>query len=130
MPNGFFFGFMNVFPFLFVLVFLVILSFIIMMMVKSLRQWNKNNAQPVLTVNAKVVAKRQNVGHTMGHTGTDHMDSGHTYTDYYATFEVESGDRMELHIPAEEIGMLVEGDTGRLTFQGTRYKGFERDIRG
>ena len=25
-----------------------------------------------------------------------------------------------------EFGMLVEGDRGKLTFQGTRYLGFER----
>jgi hypothetical protein len=47
-------------------------------------------------------------------------------TTYFTTFEVESGDRMELRVPEKEYGMLVEGDTGRLTFQGTRYKGFER----
>lgn len=47
-------------------------------------------------------------------------------TFYYATFQVESGDRMELHVPRNEYGMLVEGDNGRLTFQGTRYLGFER----
>jgi hypothetical protein len=42
------------------------------------------------------------------------------------TFEVESGDRMELHISAQEYGLLAEGDMGKLTFQGTRYHGFER----
>jgi len=26
----------------------------------------------------------------------------------------------------QEYGMLVEGDKGNLTFQGTRYLGFER----
>ena len=33
---------------------------------------------------------------------------------------------MELLIPREEYGMLVEGDQGSLTFQGTRYLGFQR----
>lgn len=47
-------------------------------------------------------------------------------TVYYATFEVESGDRMEFGVPNKEYGLLVEGDRGRLTFQGTRYLGFER----
>ena len=50
----------------------------------------------------------------------------HTATTYYITFQVESGDRMELCIPSNEYGYLVEGDRGRLTFQGTRYLGFER----
>ena len=50
--------------------------------------------------------------------------SSRTY--YYATFQVESGDRMELEVPDMEYGLLVEGDRGRLTFQGTRFQGFRR----
>ena len=42
------------------------------------------------------------------------------------TFEFESGDRLELHVASNEYGYLVEGDMGKLTFQGTRYKNFER----
>ena len=33
---------------------------------------------------------------------------------------------MELQVDDAEYGMLAEGDTGRLSFQGTRYLGFER----
>lgn len=51
----------------------------------------------------------------------------HTFTTYYATFQVESGDRMELEVDDSDYGMLVEGDTGKLSFQGTRYLGFERN---
>jgi hypothetical protein len=51
-----------------------------------------------------------------------------TSTSYYVTFEFESGDRLELHVPHSEFGYLIEGDMGRLTFQGTRYKGFQRDM--
>lgn len=50
----------------------------------------------------------------------------HSSTRYYATFQVESGDRMELAVSGPEYGMLAEGDRGTLTFQGTRYLGFER----
>jgi hypothetical protein len=35
--------------------------------------------------------------------------------------------RMELKMPDKDYGMLVEGDVGKLTFQGTRYKGFEHN---
>ena len=49
-----------------------------------------------------------------------------TSTTYYATFQVASGDRMELHVGGREYGMLAEGDFGELTFQGTRYLGFAR----
>ena len=47
-------------------------------------------------------------------------------TSYYVTFQVESGDRMEFSVSGAEYGMLIEGDRGRLSFQGTRYLGFER----
>lgn len=68
-----------------------------------------------------VVAKRTNVSR-------HHTDNtmSHTFTTYYATFQVESGDRMELEVDGSDYGMLVEGDTGKLSFQGTRYLGFER----
>ena len=49
-----------------------------------------------------------------------------TSTTYYVTFQVESRDRMEFCVSRTEYEMLVEGDTGRLTFQGTRYLLFER----
>ena len=49
-----------------------------------------------------------------------------TNTIYYVTFQTERGDRMEFQVSGTEYGMLAEGDTGRLTFQGTRYLAFER----
>ena len=90
---------------------------------RSLKEWNTNNHSPRLTVPATVVAKRANVSHH--HHGTDTMHS-HSSTSYYVTFQVDSGDRMELHMSGQEYGLLVEGDRGQLTFQGTRYLGFER----
>ena len=33
---------------------------------------------------------------------------------------------MELQLQGHEYGLLIEGDKGKLTFQGTRYLGFER----
>ena len=97
-------------------------------------QWNKNNQSPRLTVPASVTAKRTNVSrHQHANagdvTGTHGFHSAST-TSYYVTFQVESGDRMELSVTGREYGMLSEGDAGRLSFQGTRYLGFERqDVR-
>ena len=51
----------------------------------------------------------------------------HTATSYYATFQVESGDRIEFLVSDMEYGMLAEGDRGMLTFQGTRYLNFRRE---
>ena len=117
----FYSGFDALFSILFPLVFLVVLGMILFTIVGNLRRWSKNNASPRLTVPATVVAKRTNVSR-------HHTDNtmSHTFTTYYATFQVESGDRMELEVDGSDYGMLVEGDTGKLSFQGTRYLGFER----
>ena len=60
--------------------------------------------------------------------GDGHMTSSGTYhTSYYATFEVESGDRLELQVSDYEYGQLAEGDRGKLTFQRKRFLKFERE---
>ena len=109
------------FPVLFEIVFFGILAVFVVVVIRGLLQWNKNNHSPKLSVAARVVSKREDVSH---HTSDDHMHT--TYTHYYATFEVESGDRMEFGLRGNEYGLLAEGDLGKLTFQGTRYLSFER----
>ena len=119
MGFGFDFGF-GMFGVMFTLVFILVFGIIIVTIVRGIGQWNKNNHSPRFTVPATVVSKRTNVLH--------HHHDHHTHhsTNYYVTFQVDSGDRMELHMTGQEYGMLVEGDKGYLTFQGTRYLGFER----
>ena len=102
-------------PVIFVLVF----GIIIVTMVRGVGELNKNNQSPKLTVTVTVVAKRSDV-----HRGIETM---HTFTSYYVTFQVESGDRMEFEVSDMEYGMLAEGDRGMLTFQGTRYLSFQRN---
>lgn len=103
---------------LFSLVFWLILIMIVVQLVRGVIQWGRNNASPRLTVEAIVTSTRR----TLHYNATTH--TGHPV--YYATFEFESGDRMELKIPERDIGMLAEGDRGKLTFQGTRFLGFAR----
>lgn len=119
---GFFFG--GGFEILFFVMFFLVLGTFIVTFVKGIGEWHSNNQSPRLTVEASVAAKRINVSHHQ-HAGGDNFHTT-TSTSYYVTFEVESGDRMELHVSGSDYGMLVEGDHGRLTFQGTRYLGFER----
>ncbi len=106
------FGF-DLFFLLFVIVFVVVL-------VRNLREWSRNNASPRLSVPATVVTKRR----SHHHDATTHTSS----TTYYATFQFESGDRLELRLPWRDAGMIAEGDHGTLHFQGTRYLGFDRDL--
>lgn len=98
---------------------------------RGLYVWIRNNNAPQETVNARVVTKRMKVS---GHGGTTMtrnvatMNTVHssTYTRYFVTFELENGQRLELGVKDPEYGMLAEGDQGRLSYQGTRYLGFER----
>ena len=115
-----FFG--SVFPVIFTVMFILIFGLIVVNIVRGIGQWHKNNNSPRLTVQAAIVSKRMQVSHH--HNAGTHTSS--SSTQYYVTFEVESGDRMELPVKGSEYGMLVEGDRGQLTFQGTRYLGFER----
>ena len=123
LPFGFGFGLFEV---IFVLMFLLVFGLILTTVIKGISQWNKNNNSPRLTVPATVVSKRTNVSHHHHPAGDGHGVHHSTSTSYYVTFQVESGDRMELHMAGHQFGMLVEGDRGKLTFQGTRYLGFER----
>ena len=126
MGFGFGMGF-DMFGIMFTLVFVMVIGVFVVTIVRGIGEWNKNNHSPRLTVDATVVAKRTNVSHHHHHnhgSGMHHHSS--TSTTYYVTFQVESGDRMEMHVSGSEFGMLVEGDRGKLSFQGTRYLGFER----
>ena len=102
-------------PLMFVLVF----GFMIVTLVRGVGEWNKNNQSPKLTVSVTVVAKRSDVDRG--------IETMHTFTSYYVTFQVESGDRMEFEVSDMEYGMRAEGDRGMLTFQGTRYLNFQRN---
>lgn len=125
---GFFFS--GGFEIIFFLMFFSVFGIFIFAVMKGIAQWNKNNHSPRLTVSATVVAKRTSVSNHH-HTNAGDMTGAHGYhtttsTTYYVTFQVESGDRMELCVSGSEYGMLAEGDCGKLSFQGTRYLGFER----
>ncbi len=115
----------NIFPVIFLLMFILVFGVILVSVFRELGQWNKNNHSPRLTVDVRVLGKRQDF-RRRGNNGANNMHYSTHSTTYYVTFQVESGDRMELQVPGQEYGMLIEGDQGKLTFQGTRFLTFER----
>ena len=126
---GFGFGFdlmTTVFPLLFLIVFIFIISTIIGSFVSRAKRERKNDASPRVTAGAKVVSKRMQVGQNRHRNMNDDMMHSYTYSKYFVTFEFDSGDRLELPVEGSDYGLLVEGDSGQLTFQGTRYLGFQR----
>ncbi len=119
--GGFSFSVFNIFFFLFLIVFVLVFGLVLFTLIRGMLQWKKNNRAPRLTVDALVTAKRTQVSsHRSRHGGPS------SSTSYYATFQVESGDRMELSLSASDFALIAEGDRGRLSFQGTRFLGFER----
>ncbi|HEX9062152.1 MAG TPA: DUF2500 domain-containing protein [Clostridia bacterium] len=112
------FVFTSIFNTVFFVIILLILICIIFAITNGIKQWNYNNSQPILTVPARIVTKRTKVSGV----------SDDTSTKYYVTFEVESGSRLEFVVKGHEYGLSAEGDVGKLTFQGTRYLGFERNV--
>lgn len=117
---------------MFFIVFALVAVVFVVIAVKGITTWKKNNDSPRLTVPAKIVTKRTHVSRHSYANDSDLMTSGHghattSYTSYYVTFQLESGDRIEFSVKSSEYGMLAEGDTGKLSFQGSRYLSFERD---
>lgn len=92
----------------------LVLGIICFRIVRKLLEWNRNNHSPKESCSAKVLAKRTHVfGHETAHTT------------YHVTFEW--GDqRKEFQVSSKEYAILIEGDTGTLYFQGTRFLNFER----
>lgn len=110
-----YFKFVGVFAILLVAIITVL---VIAMSIRVFINRKKNKKSLKIKVRAKVVSKR---AHYSKSRNFDSLD-----TTYYATFEVEGGDRVELFVPYNEYSMLVEGDQGVLEFQGTRYLHFLR----
>lgn len=130
MSFGYGLDFFSIFQVLFFLMFGAFFVIFLVTAIKGLGQWNKNNHSPRLTVPVTVVSKRTNVSHHR-HGNAGDISGAHGYhtttdTSYYVTFQVESGDRMELHVPGAQFGLMVEGDRGDLTFQGNRFLEFQR----
>ncbi|MBP3387749.1 MAG: DUF2500 domain-containing protein [Clostridia bacterium] len=113
---------MEVFFVIFFLMFFAVFGLVFYNIISEISRKQKNRNSPRISVNAKVVAKRMQV-HGGTHTANHHH---HGYTKYFATFEFESGDRLELSVYDTDYGMLVEGDEGSLTFRGTEFLSFER----
>ena len=117
----------NTIPVIVTIGFIFVFGCMIVSIIKGASEWSNNNKQPVLDINCKVISKRIDVTRHVGHhdANGNYVGVGSS-TSYYATFEFESKDRMEFKINGSQYGMLIEGDCGKLKFQGTRFLDFTR----
>lgn len=118
---GFGMGF-QMFEAMFGIMFVLVIGVFVATIVRGFGEWSKNNHSPRITVPVCIVSKRTHFSRRRA--GKQHYSR--SSTNYYVTFQLGSGDRMELRVSGEEYGFLVEGDRGELSFQGSRYIGFER----
>jgi hypothetical protein len=92
---------------------------------KSLVGSSSNNAQPVLRLPAKIVARRTDVSvSTHRHHGDHHHF--HAITMPHLDWRMASG--WKFGLSDSGAGLLLEGDQAELTYQGTRYHGFARPL--
>ena len=109
-----YYEFDSFFTVMFVLVFAIVAVSFIVILVRGVTEWNNNNHLPKLSVEATCVAKRTNTTHHDEPVAGD-ISGAHGY-------------RMEFHITGVQYGKLREGDTGTLSFQGTRFLSFDRHV--
>jgi hypothetical protein len=110
------------------IIFVIVIGSIVVSAFRGIGEWNKNEQSPRLSVPAAVKSKRTDVRRSSNVHANDTLPhSSSSHTKYFVTFEFESGDRQEFHVSGKEFGLLVEGDSGTLTFQGSRYLGFDRE---
>ncbi|MBY3621615.1 DUF2500 domain-containing protein [Acinetobacter sp. CUI P1] len=125
--NGFndspgFFGFIKDLPLFFKLfggfIFAIVVGVFLYAIVSGLRIWMGNNASEVVKRAVTVVDKRTEVWGGSGESSAN--------TNYYVTFEMDEQSRIELPVRADRYGLMIVGDQGELTYQGTRFKEFHR----
>lgn len=125
MSDAFDLAFM-ILPIVYVVITLVVFIICAIAGIRIAREWKRNDRMPRLTVDAKIVAKRTTVKHFRRNRGF--MRRYNQHTEYFVTFQMVSGDRMELRVQDWQYGILLEGDEGKLTFQGVRYLDFQRKV--
>ncbi len=95
-----------------------------LILIRSICQWIRNNRSPIMSVAATVEGKRVSKNPV-----TNRMANGHQYitftTTHYVAFQTETGELMEFPVSGSEYECLTSGQFGILTYQGTRYHGFE-----
>ena len=80
------------FEFMFPIIFVMVFGMIIFQFATGIGTWHKNNQSPRLSVNATIVAKRENITHH-SHANAGDLSGTHGYhstssTSYYVTFQV------------------------------------------
>lgn len=99
------------------LIVILVVGTFLYVIIRGFSTWTTNNAADVITSPATVLDKRTEVWGGSGDTSSS--------TNYYVTFELANSTRIELPVRSDKFGLIVVGDHGQLTYQGTRFKEFK-----
>lgn len=121
-------GFFGGMPPFFMIIFVFTMGIFMFTIISGIKNYHKNASSPILTEHARIIAKRTDVRRSS--SMNDNNMHGRTTTRYYVTFETDAGQRIELKMNGREYGLLVEGDSGELIYQGEWYKDFKREMYG
>ncbi|MBR5405723.1 MAG: DUF2500 domain-containing protein [Oscillospiraceae bacterium] len=109
---------------LFAVFFIAVFCIVLVSLCRGLAEWFRNNSAPVETVSAVIVRMRTADDSTVM-TNADGTASVMGGTAYYVCFRTENGAEKEFRVKRSEYRSFREGMQGTLTFQGTRWHGFQ-----
>ncbi|MFD2616671.1 DUF2500 domain-containing protein [Terrilactibacillus laevilacticus] len=104
------------FPLFFTIFFIFFILIIAATIFYHIKLESYKNKRAPSKVEAAVLQKRTQVNDL----------SNQNNTDYFVTFQVESGAQIELEVSSTDYRQLVDGDQGSLVYQGDRYLRFSR----
>jgi hypothetical protein len=111
-------------PILIGLIFAAILGTAGYQLFKKARESSRNDALPVTAVHATVSATRTNTIAQPAELNPKYKID--PVTKFFVTFRLSEGRTVEFELSSQQLAPLTEGQQGKLTYQGTRYLGFEK----
>ena len=105
----------------------LIVGAILFALLRGLYIWNKNNHSPRVTEEAEVYTKRQDFSTFTNRSRNTQFGSYRSIrVRYFVVFQTKNSGAVKLKVSSDDFDMLREGEKGLLTFQGTRFLGFEK----
>jgi len=115
------------FEVVFIALFAGVLAYIIISWIKKIAEWNRNNHAPLESVPAQIVKKETHSDTAMVPMGTDGAMMQTDNTSYALTFQTETGEQKKFQVTNKIFKQMLQGESGTLQYQGTRFVGFERN---
>jgi len=105
-----------------VLISLTVITFCTLFGVQLIAEWIEDNKMPLLTEDATVLSKQEEV--IYNHQLIGDCIYPVLTIDHYVTFIFKDGTKVKLLVPEKTYYKLEENMVGRLTYQGNKYREF------